>query len=144
MKNLLTNAIACAIVMTTCYSCSVESFQGEQSQNITISDTTIALDALDPCDSQDPQARITNSGTVAITLEIATIDGVILHTVHNLNPGNASSFLTFAADDIIFNISKNTTGIRDEKVVFMMNQCMSFDMEVGIDNYLIPSVPENL
>ncbi|MEH6538046.1 MAG: hypothetical protein V7719_16710 [Psychroserpens sp.] len=140
MKNLLNNTIACVIVMTACFNCSVESIENEQLEQ-SLFETP---DPLDPCSNQDPQARITNSGTVAVTLQIATIDGTILHTVTNLASGSASGYLTFAADDIIFNVSKNTTGISDEKVVYTMEQCMSFDIEVDLDNYLTNSIPVNL
>ena len=138
MKNLLKNAIAYAIVLTTCYNCSVESIELEQFQESQFETPNIQ------CTNQDPQARLTNNGTVDITLQIVTIDGVILHTVQDLAPGLSSGYLTFASGDIIFNVSKNTTGIDDEKVVHTMNQCMSFDIEVGTDNYLTGSVPQNL
>ncbi|MCD2258770.1 hypothetical protein [Psychroserpens luteolus] len=140
MKNLLKNAIACAIVMTTCFNCSVESIESDQFDNSILENQNTQ----DPCSDQDPQARITNNGTVSITLQIANIDGTLLHTVSNLAPGDASGYLTFSADDIIFNVSKNTTGISDEKVVYTMDQCMSFDMEVDVDNYLTSSTPQNL
>jgi len=125
--------------MATCFNCSVESIETEQ-----LEQSLLTVPTPLECSNQDPQARITNNGTVAVTLQIVTIDGTILHTVTNLAPGNASGFLTFAAADIIFNVSKNTTGISDEKVVYTMDQCMSFDMEVDTDNYLTNSVPENL
>ena len=72
------------------------------------------------------------------------MDGTVLHLVENIAPGNSSGFLTFAPDDIVFNISKNTTGIQDDKVVFTMNQCMSFDMVLGADNYLAAGSPDIL
>ncbi|WP_299336759.1 hypothetical protein [uncultured Psychroserpens sp.] len=136
MKNLLKNAIACAIVITTCFSCSVESIEEQQ-----LLDNQIAQD---PCADQDPQARITNNGTIAVTLQIATIDGTILHTVQDLAPGNTSSYLSFASGDIIFNVIKNTTGVSDNKVVFAMDQCMSYDMEIDSNNDLLPNTPVNL
>lgn len=136
MKNLLKNTIACAIVMTTCFNCSVESVE-EQSFETPINQNVLCVD-------QDPQARITNNGTISITLQIATLDGTILHTVQDLAPGNTSSYLTFAPSDIIFNVIKNTTGVTDDKVVFTMGQCMSFDMEVDSSNALVGNSPSNL
>ncbi|WP_460218827.1 hypothetical protein [Psychroserpens sp. MEBiC05023] len=145
MKNLLKHTIACAIVMTTCFSCSVEPLENEEQFENSISlETADAGNNQDPCSGQDPQARITNNGTVNVTLQIATIDGTVLHTVQDLAPGNSSSYLMFAEGDIIFNISKNTTGIADEKVVYAMGECMSFDIEVDTDNYLTNAIPVNL
>lgn len=140
MKNLLKNAIACAIVMTTLFNCSNESIENDQMEEALLDNSNMQLDCL----NQDPQARITNNGTITITLQIASIDGTILHNVGNIMPGNSSGFLTFAPDDIIFNVSKNTTGIQDDKVIFTMDQCMSFDMELGVDNYLVSGMPMSL
>ena len=139
MKNLLNNAIACAIVMTTLFSCSNESIENNQ-----IEEALLDTPSTENCFNQDPQARITNNGTISIKLQIVSTDGTILHTVDNIMPGDASGFLTFAPDDIIFNISKNTTGLQDDKVVHTMDLCMSFDMELGTDNYLVAGSPENL
>ena len=143
MKNLLKNAIACAIVMSTLFNCSVESIESIENESLEASAPESSNPLFD-CSGQDPQARITNNGTISITLQIASIDGTVLHTVDNLAAGSASGFLTFAPDEIIFNISKNTTGIQDDKVVFVMDQCMSFDMVLGADNYLVAGSPENL
>nr|WP_321235082.1 hypothetical protein [uncultured Psychroserpens sp.] len=144
MKNLLKYTIACAIVMTTCYSCSVESIENEQLETAIVLEDSTLPNTQDPCTGQDPQARITNNGTILVTLQIATIDGTVLHTVQDLAPGNSSSYLMFAEGDIIFNISKNTTGLSDEKVVYTMGECMSFDIEVDTDNNLTTAVPINL
>lgn len=144
MKNLLINTIVCAIVMTTCFSCSVESIDEEQLLDDLSIDNSIGPDTQDPCSGQDPQARLTNNGTVSVTLQIATTDGTVLHTVQSLAPGNTSSYLSFAEGDIIFSVEKNTTGLGDEKVVYDMNQCMSFDIEVDTDNYLTSATPQNL
>jgi len=140
MKNLLKNAIACAIVTSALFSCSVESIENELLESSFEATSEPQFD----CSGQDPQARITNNGTISITLQIASIDGTILHNVENIAAGSASGFLTFAPEEVIFNISKNTTGIQDDKVVFMMDQCMSFDMELGADNYLVAGTPVNL
>lgn len=141
MKNLLKPIIAFAI-MSMCYNCTVDSIDN------TLETTSVVTDTFNsnppPCADQDPQARITNNGTIAVTLEIATLDGTILHTVADLAPGSVSGYLTFAPGDIIFNVAKNTTGESDEKLFFTMNQCMSFDIELAADNNLTNSTPVNL
>jgi len=144
MKNLLKSTIAFAIVMTTCFNCSVEPIETTLLEDSLLLEDSTTPETQDPCSNQDPQARITNNGTIAITLEIATIDGTILHTVQDLGPGNVSGYLTFSPGDIVFNVSKNTTGISDEKVMYTMNQCMSYDIEVAPDNNLTSSLPVNL
>nr|WP_321222795.1 hypothetical protein [uncultured Psychroserpens sp.] len=145
MKNLLTNAIACAIVMTSLFSCSVESIENEQLEEALLTTTdTVVTPNTESCIDQDPQARITNNGTITLTLQIASTDGTILHTVENIAAGTSSGYLTFAPDEVVFNIVKNTTGIQDDKVVFTMGQCMSYDMVVGADNNLIAGAPVSL
>lgn len=142
MKNLLNYAIAFAIVTTTCLSCSVEQVEIEATETaLDFEQPAVSFDVMDPCDNQDPQARITNNGTTSVTLEIANMEGTILHTVTDLAPGNASGYLTFAPDTIIFSVTKSVTGVGDDKVSHEMTTCMSFDMEVGPDNVLLPSVP---
>lgn len=149
MKNLLNKAIACAIVMTTCFNCSVEPIENNQFEmplkaSLETEEIQVSQDIQDPCSGQDPQARITNNGTTTVTLEIANMEGTILHTVADLAPGAVSGYLTFAPDDIIFNVSKDAINVMDEKVSHNMSTCMSFDMEVGADNNLVPSNPINL
>ncbi|WP_204345044.1 hypothetical protein [Psychroserpens algicola] len=145
MKNLLKYTILCAVVMTTCFNCSVESIENEQFEESFLLENAIAPNSQNPpCSGVDPQARITNNGSVVVTLQIATAEGVVLHTVQDLAPGNSSSYLMFAEGNVIFNVEKNTTGLRDEKVVYTMNQCMSFDLEVDTDNYLTDATPESL
>ena len=142
MKNLL-KAIFAFAIMSTCYTCTVESYEETPLEETLI--TTVAPNSLPPpCVDQDPQARITNNGTIAVTLEIAAADGTILHTVADLAPGNVSGYLTFAPGDIIFNVEKNTTGESDEKLIYTMDQCMSFDIEVAPDNNSTGSTPVNL
>ncbi|MFT6731442.1 MAG: hypothetical protein ACJA1H_002783, partial [Glaciecola sp.] len=139
MKNLLKNAIACAIVMSMLFSCSYESIETEQTEAFLQEAPSSQADCLD----QDPQAGITNNGTISINLQITSIDGTILHNIENIAAGSSSGFLTFAPSEVIFNISKNTTGIQDDKVVFTMDQCMSFNMVLGADNYLVAGSPES-
>lgn len=145
MKNLLNTSIACAIVLTTCYSCSIEPIETNPIEtSLETEDLAAFQDVQDPCVDQDPQARITNNGTTPVTLEIANMEGTILHTVTDLAPGNVSGYLTFAPDSMMFSITKGFTGVGDEKVTHEMTTCMSYDMEIGPDNNLIPSAPVNL
>lgn len=145
MKNLLKRAIVCAIVMTTCFNCSDEPIENNQFESSFETENPLAFqDSQDPCADQDPQARLTNNGTSEVTLEIANMDGTMLHTVEDLAPGDSSGYLTFAPDNIIFNVTKTAFGVGDDKIIFEMDTCMSFDMEVGADDNLIPSTPVNL
>lgn len=145
MKNLLNKAIASAIVLTTCFNCSTESIESNQLETSFVTEEpTLFQDTQDPCVDQDPRARISNNGSTSVTLEIANLEGTILHTVADLSPGNVSGFLTFAPDNMVFIVTKGTTGVADEKVTYDMTSCMSYDMEIGPDNNLTSSTPVNL
>ena len=100
MKNLLRSIIAFAII-STCYNCTVES-----DENVLLEDTLITASTFNsnppPCSNQDPQARITNNGTISVTLEIATLDGTILHTVADLAPGNVSGYNSSDSTPVLY------------------------------------------
>ena len=143
MKNLFMHVLTCAVSMTVICSCtteSIESLDNDIESEVVLEATDIQTD----CEGEDPQAQLTNNGTVPIMLEIATIDGTFLHVVENIAPGTTTSLFTFSPDEIIFNVSKNTTGIQDDKVVFVMDACTRYDMVVGPDNYLVAGAPTSL
>jgi hypothetical protein len=143
MKNLFIHGFTCAITIVMLFSCTTDSIETLDSQiesEFILESTDIQMD----CAAEDPQAQLTNNGTIPIKLEIFTIDGIVLHVVESISPGATSSLLTFSPNEIIFNISKNTSGIQDDKVVFVMNECMRYDMVVGLDNYLVAGPPTTL
>ena len=70
MKNLL-KAIACAIVVFTCYNCSVESAATIQEESLLSQEDVIDLEVPEVlCTSQDPQAILTNNSLVAVDFEV--------------------------------------------------------------------------
>ncbi len=143
MKNLFTHVFTCAIFMSIICSCTTESIEiidNDIESEVILENNDIQVD----CVGEDPQAQLTNNGTVPVMLQIATIDGTLLHVVENIAPGTTTSLFTFSPEEIIFNISKNTTGIQDDKVVFVMDACTRYDMVVGPDNYLVSGVPMSL
>ncbi|WP_299229275.1 hypothetical protein [uncultured Psychroserpens sp.] len=140
MKNLL-KAIAFAVVISTCYNCSVESIDNSE-EIANISEPIVQDEALNPCVGANPTARLTNNGNVSFDLEIFTIGGDLLNHEYNVMPGNVSSWKSFAPGEVIIAISSTVTN--DFKIVYEMDPCMEFDLEIGIDNLLIDSVPTQL
>ncbi len=133
MKNLLKSTL---LIATICLftSCSVE--------QIEMSDQSV--ENLQPlysqdCSDQDPKARLTNNGTVNFNLEILSIDGILLNSEYNIQPGSVTSWKYFPQGEILFSI--DNSNFQDEKVVYIMNTCMEFDMEIGSDNLLTNAVP---
>lgn len=134
MKNLL-KYIASAILLLALINCTGESL-GTEDPNV--SENQSALDVTS-CVGENPEARITNNGTVPIDLDILDENGNVVGFVHNLAPGNTSSWLSFSPGDILFAVSNDF--FEDEKVVYTMAICMTFDMEVDGSNTLTSAVP---
>jgi len=136
MKNLL---ISVLLIATLCMlsNCSVEEFEipNQSIENLQL------FDSLD-CTDQDPKARLTNNGTMSFDLEIHSMDGMLLYLEHNILPGSITSWNSFPSGEIQFSIENSN--IQDEKVVYTMNTCMEFDMEIGSNNMLTSAIPVQL
>ena len=139
MKTYLTKIIACAIIISTCFSCTVEPVSNDViNPEINSSDLTLA----DPCNGNNPRARLTNNGSINFDLEILTLDGILLNHEYNITPGSSTSWLHFVPGEVIFSVTN--TSIEDEKLVYEMLTCMEFDMEIDIDNKLTDAEPIQL
>lgn len=134
MKTLL-KYIASAILLLALLNCTSEPLSNE---NPEIIETQTALD-VNACVGENPEARITNNGTVPIDLDILNENGDVVGFVHNLAPGNTSNWLSFLPGEILFAVSNDF--FEDEKVVYTMAICMTFDMEVDGANTLTSAVP---
>lgn len=141
MKTYLTKAIAFAIIITSCFSCSIESID-DSTNAFTINDSVAEDLPLDPCVGESPKARLTNNGTITFDLEIYNLSGELLSYENNITPGEISSWQTLVSDETVFSVSN--TLIPDDKVMYTMNTCMVFEMEIGPDNKLTGAVPVQL
>ena len=142
MKRLLI-CVALATMVLTSFNCSDEPIgYTEQELNI-IFDNDISTEANNvDCVGSNPEARITNNGTVPMNLDILDQDDNVVGFVHNLLPGDTSSWIAFPPGEILFSVSNDF--FEDEKVVYVMNTCMIFDMEVAADNNLSSAEPESI
>ena len=140
MNNLL-KTIALAICISTCFSCSVEPIDSSNSE-LNISEEFQETAETNACTGEDPEVRITNNGTVAINLHVLNDDNAIIASVTNLLPGEVSSWLSFETGETLFSVSNDH--VQDIKVIYEMNTCMIFDMEINGDNELTSAVPEQL
>ena len=140
MKNLL-KTIAFAILLTTLYNCTSEPLDDFDQEQILIENVQQPADVAN-CSGDNPEARITNNGSVSVDLDIFNEDGDIVGFVHNLAPGNTSNWISFPPGDILFAVSNDT--YEDEKVVYTMTTCMIFDMEFESDNSLSGQTPESI
>jgi len=134
MKNLL-KYIASAILLLTLLNCTSETLGNNDPEILEIQPSF----DINACVGDNPEARITNNGTVSIDLDILNESGDVIGFVHNLAPGNTSNWLSFSPGDILFSVSNDF--FEDEKVVYAMDICMTFDMEVDASNKLTSAVP---
>ena len=70
MKTYLTKAIAFAIVITTCYNCSVESVNNIDSESNNVIQINEPLEVDDVCVTQEPQAKMTNNSLLNANFEV--------------------------------------------------------------------------
>lgn len=140
MKRLLI-FVAAATMALTSFNCSVEPVDYIE-QEINLSEDEISFETNDPCVGSNPEARITNNGTVPMNLDILDDSGNVVGFVHNLLPGNTSSWISFPPGEVMFSVSNDF--VEDEKVIYEMTTCMIFDMEVDPDNKLTSAEPQNI
>jgi hypothetical protein len=105
------------------------------------SDNLSAFDANDDCIGVNPQVRITNNGDVNFDLDVYGDQG-LLGFVHNIAPGETSTWITFTEGETLFAVSNDT--YKDEKVIYHMMTCMEFNMEIGVDNQLTSAIPVDI
>ena len=100
MKNLL-KAVACAIVMSTCYNCSTESVQTSQEESVITQEDIVAFDELDVvCTSQDPQAVLTNNSLLSVDFEVFDHFGILMTHAYGVPVGGVSPVLSFPDGEI--------------------------------------------
>ncbi len=124
MKYLLKN-IACAIVLLSFFNCTTETENNFQ-DSLTISET------------QEPQARITNNGTLVVNLEIYNVDGILIAKENGIEPGKTSSLKTFNAGETTFVVSSAKS---DKIIVLDMDAQMTNNMVIASNNQISSNQP---
>lgn len=143
MKTNLLKAIALAIVMTTCFNCSVEPMDNSQNllletQNSNgIEQTATAM----TCTGSNPKTRITNNGTFPSDYEIYDSNGVFIDGVYDVLPGTVSAWIFFPEGAIIFNVKIDTTS--DQKVIHDMETCTELNLIIDSNNQLVDAIPQS-
>ena len=133
--------VAVATMALSFFSCTTEPVDYVESEIII--ENSPELQANDACDNSNPEVRITNNGTVAMNLDVINEDDEVVGFVHNLLPGNTSSWISFPPGELLFSVS-NDTYVADVKVVYNMTTCMIFDMEVDSGNQLTDAEPQGI
>ncbi len=137
MKTNLTKSIAYAMLVSLCFSCTVDSVNESEiitPQQVQLNNPT--------CSEADPIARLTNNGTVNFNLEIYSIDGVLLSSEYDVEPGETTGWKEFQVGETLFSLENAEHA--DSKIVFMMDECTMIDLEIDSDNALVPVTPQQL
>lgn len=141
MKNLL-KAIAYAIVISTCYNCSVESAETIQDESIVSQVETNAFDMPDVlCTNQDPQAVLTNNSLLSVDFEVFDQFGLLMTHAYGVPAGNVSPTLTFPDGVTTFVIS---TSASSKEIEIDMGNCMIYEVVINENNNLDTDVPNQL
>ena len=137
--NLTKKAMAFAIVMSSFYNCSTDSVD-----NSNLDSNLQNASQSTNCDSSDPTVRLTNNGTVVMDFEVLlAIDGSLLAEEQVL-PGHTSEWISFEPGIILFSASSNVDGVKDHKVVYDMESCMEYNMQIDADNMLMDTQPQSI
>lgn len=138
MKNLL-KAIACAVVISTCYNCSVESAESIQEESL-ISQEEIADYEIQEvlCSNQDPQAVLTNNSLLPVDFEVFDQFGLLMTHDYDVPAGAVSSTLTFPDGVTTFVIS---TLESTKEVKIDMGNCTIYNVVIDENNSLNTDVP---
>lgn len=141
MKNLL-KAVAYAIVISTCYTCSTEPIEIIQEESVITQDEIVPFDAPDDvCTSQDPQAVLTNNSLLAVDFEVFDQFGILITHAYGVPVGNASPVLTFPDGVVTFIVS---TSASTKEIKIDMGNCMIYEVEIDENNQLNTDVPNLL
>ncbi|WP_435412543.1 hypothetical protein [Psychroserpens mesophilus] len=142
MKNLL-KAIACAVVISTCYNCSVESAaESMQEDSIVSQEEIIDFEMLEElCSNQDPQAVLTNNSLLSVDFEVFDQFGLLMTHAYGVPAGGVSPTLTFPDGVTTFIVS---TSASEKEVKIDMDNCMIYDVVINENNNLNTDVPTQL
>ncbi len=141
MKNLL-KAIACAIVISTCYNCSVESTETIQEESILSQEeiTNVVLPETQ-CTNQDPQAILTHNSLVPANFEVFDQFGLLMTHAYGVPAGDASATLMFPDGMTTFVVS---TASSTKEIKIDMGNCMIYEVVIDENFQLNTDVPNQL
>lgn len=141
MKNLL-KAIACAVVISTCYNCSVESTETIQEESIVSQEEINDFEIPEVlCSNQDPQAVLTNNSLLSVDFEVFDQFGLLMTHAYGVPAGAVSPTLSFPDGVTTFVIS---TSASSKEVKIDMANCTIYDVVINENNHLNTAIPTQL
>jgi hypothetical protein len=91
---------------------------------------TITLISCKRCRHEDPRARIINNSTQTVSVQVKTSGGNTVN-LNNVNPGETSSYASYAPGIITFTVKVN--GVDYVKTV-QMDECFDYDISIDSNN----------
>lgn len=141
MKNLL-KAIAFAVVVSTCYNCSVESTETIEEESILSQEEIANSEAPEIlCTNSDPQAMLTNNSLLPADFEVFDQFGLLMTHAYGVPAGDVSPTLTFPDGVTTFIVS---TSVSSKEVKIEMDNCMIYDVVINEYNHLNTDKPTEL
>jgi len=141
MKSLLKITALAIVLMLS--SCSVESVnEVTDNTNSDPINVTALQNTNFQCVNGQAGARITNNGSMDVSLEIFDNQNNLIASIDDLNPGGISDWYYFQAGLITFSLESEDGKVKAP--VIDMGSCMAFDMEIGENNQLVSDVAVQL
>ncbi len=95
---------------------------------------SIHLTSCAECNNENPRARVTNTGTEEVSVQIKTTDGNT-ENINNIEPGKSSEFRSYETGTITFTIVLEDNQEVIETVE--MDFCSEYEIIVNDDNSII-------
>ncbi|MGG8497050.1 hypothetical protein ACQY1Q_11570 [Tenacibaculum sp. TC6] len=88
----------------------------------------MSLNSCSGCDNENPRARVNNNGADKVSVQIKTTGGNT-ENINNIDPGNSSSYTSYAPGEITYTIVLKD----NSEVVKTVNMAFCTDYEISID-----------
>lgn len=137
MKNLL-KFIPFLVFAVVLKACTTENSELLSSERTTLNQSN------PPCVNEDPKTRVINNGTISFSLSVVKTDGTVVVNIPNIPPNTTTSWASFEPEEYIFSLESLSTGVSDDKVQLVMDECMAFEIEVDPSNQIVSYTPTTL
>ncbi|RKE95443.1 hypothetical protein [Ichthyenterobacterium magnum] len=136
MKNLL-KTIAMAMVIFSCYNCSVEPTDNQLENNQTATELSVSSDSDNLCAGDLPKIKLTNNGTYVFDVSILGFDSVLLASQGGILVNNHTGWIELSVLDVV--VVANNPTIYGQKIELNLELCDNLELEIDSNNELIIS-----
>lgn len=92
----------------------------------------LSLNSCKRCKGEDPNAKITNRGSIKASVQIKTSGGNTVN-INNVDPGTSSPSSSFAPGEVVFTITVDNKNYVD---TVLMQDCFEYDIAIDGNNII--------